>query len=274
MSTDPIMEETINQLKDSGFRAFELTTYTLVPEGTMDQKQKAVYDLVYNSKTIEELQQIHVTADLSEYAVDGAVASGDFDKFKFVLEHFPFKYGYINNVITDVIYTASRNNLDEEVAMKMVAFLVDNSAPVKRYEAPAAASKGYYKIAEYLIAHDSEMKELSGYDLYDLKGNNQFLSFKWLLDHGYKPEKSLVDKILCQEKLWNMNKIKVFADETNVKNTIDFLTEVGITTQTKVEEIKSKCDLVVEAIQSNPSRDLVGNYIKVGSSTRFCKDFY
>ena len=263
MTANPI----IQNLRDSGFIIPVLTTYTLLPEGTMNAEQEAVYNLVYNSKNTEELQQIHITADLSEYAIDAAVASGDFDKFKLILAHFPFKYKYADHVISDVIHTAARANLNEDIVIKMVEFLVEHNASVKRYEASAAAAKGYYQTAEYLMKHDTEIKPLNGYDLYTLHGDNQFSSFKWLLDHGYKVKKSLAGEILCQEKLWNMNKIKVFSDETNVQNTIDFLIETGITTQDKVEEIKSNCELAVEAIQSNPSSHLVASYIKAGAST-------
>ncbi|MEK6734886.1 MAG: hypothetical protein AABY27_07305 [Pseudomonadota bacterium] len=236
----------IQNLRDSGFIIPVLTTYTLLPEGTMNAEQEAVYNLVYNSKNTEELQQIHITADLSEYAVDGAVASGDFDKFKFVLGHFPFKHNYANHVINDVIYTAARAKVNEDDAMKMVEFLVEYQAPRDKYVIGSAADKSYYKIAEYLLKHEGVMKSLNRFDFYELDNETKlFDSFKWQSAHGAKIEPGLVSKIICDSYFeHNFEKHKSFNNEKNINEAVDFLIEINITDRDKVSEIKQNCNII------------------------------
>lgn len=242
MTANPI----IQNLRDSGFIIPVLTTYTLLPEGTMNAEQEAVYNLVYNSKNTEELQQIHITADLSEYAVDGAVASGDFDKFKFVLGHFPFKHNYAYHAVNDVIHTAARANLNEDDAKKMVELLVEHRAPRDGYAIGAAADEGYYKIAKYLLEHEGAMKPLNRFDFYKLDHETKlFDSFKWQFAHGARIEPGLVSKIICDSYFeHNFEKHESFNNQKNINEAVEFLIEINITDQDKVTKIKQNCNII------------------------------
>lgn len=196
----------------------------------------------------------------------GAVASGDLDKYKFVIERyiFPNDYDYRPHIIEDVIREAARIEVNEANVMQMVDFLIINKIPIGKYAVTTASAKGFYQVAEYLISHEAEKKSLTIYDLYSVYGDSQFPSFKWLLDRGHKTDKSLVGKILCYEKLWNMNKYKVFADAGVVEEAMDFLVEIGVTTREKITEVKLNCDIVVQAIQSYSGSNMVANHIMQG----------
>lgn len=272
---DTLVEETgdlafAEEIRDLGFVPFTIKMVELLPPGTMNSQQRAVYDVVYNAKTLEEIATLKITSNLSPYALDGAVASADFDKFEFVLRHFRFNYDYGDHVIGHVISIASLNKIDEEVVKKMIYLLIEKQASLSKHSVSMAAGNGYYQIAEYFLTQTTEKILLNGYDLYDIvDGANRFDSFKWLLDHGYRVEKSMLAKIICHESVeGNFRKYPHLKEKNNIMQTVEFLIEIGVTTESKVAELQSNCHLAAEVINSVKveSSDVLSKYILNGAS--------
>ncbi|NRA73448.1 MAG: hypothetical protein HRU36_01705 [Rickettsiales bacterium] len=256
---------------------FSVELRDLKPAGSMDPEESEVYNLVLHSETIEELP-VPVTpySSLAQYAIRGAVASGKLDKFKFVLHNsYPDTY-VMEYLIIYMAREACRVGILENNLLVMVEYLVqlaikatDNdrfNIDFDKGTVNSVVEEGFYKIGEYLLSYRSTIKALNTWDLFSSSEQNLFKSFKWLLNNGAEVEKTLIGEILCQKELCNMYKRKALDDHQNLKDTIDFLIDVGVTTKDKVIETKARCDLVVEAIQGFNKHHLIADQAKKGAS--------
>lgn len=62
MTVDAIGTRAIKELNDQGVHIYEITTYNLLPEGSMSPEEAAIYNFVRNSKT----REIELPAHTSE----------------------------------------------------------------------------------------------------------------------------------------------------------------------------------------------------------------
>ena len=180
-------------------------------------------------------------------ALKGAVASQDLDKFFGVAEYLRSE----REVIRDVLFEADFIQVDEERLLTIIKYLVEERKfSTDNYAVKAAVNAGFYNVAQYLSDHGSAIKDLSEWDLHDHKGHKPFEAFKWFIDHEAKVEKSLIGRVLCNDKLLPYRRDRAFDDADKVNDIIDFLIEEGVTTREKVTVIKENCDIVAQAIQS------------------------
>jgi hypothetical protein len=199
---------------------------------------------------IEELPE-QFSSGLTKYAVLGAVASGDFAKFKFVIEHSKGCNNCGNSFDAKIIKEASKNSVSETSIIQMIEYMIDKGMPININTVKRAVEAEYFELAQYLLSHDqAEIKALDEFDVakYDgLPDSNPLISFEWLLNHGASIDKKLIGTLLCKEHL----PFRVVKFEDNyVKDITDILVKTGFTTEERLAEVKQKCSMVVEAIHS------------------------
>jgi hypothetical protein len=282
-----IESETTQELENSGVRLFTLKTTQLKPEGFMEESEAEIFNKALNGK-IEDLSKLHITNKFAELFLKGTVASGDLEKFKFIIDAFFIKEPIIVSensyyslpIVEYTIQAAKQHNISEDDTLKMLKFLIEEkSLPVDKeksseYLISSAASKGYYDVAQYLFDYGvTTKKTINQFNLYDLEGKkNSFQSFKWLLDHGASIQRGLVGKIICNNSFnYNLYKHKAFDSQKNIDDTVDFFIKIGVTNQVKVNEISQNCDKIVRIHEISRSLDnlnLFKDAINNGSSKK------
>jgi hypothetical protein len=239
-------KESIPEEFSNGAFMYNITFFDLKPEGFMSEEERQVFDNVLSSKTLAEIN-ININNELTPFAINGAVASGDVEKLEFVLKSGRFPQGYGLRILKEIIKAGAKNHVAEDTVLKMLESLVNVGAPIDKYAVGIAADKGYYNIAQYFIDHQAKINPLNGYDLYDMTSkDDRFESFKWLMEHGAKVESGLAGRIACMDFIKGINKwqFEGFDTEEKANKALDFLIEIGVTDTSYVAELKQKCDII------------------------------
>ncbi|MFQ3307288.1 MAG: hypothetical protein ACI8ZF_000533 [Candidatus Midichloriaceae bacterium] len=256
-----IIKEFAEEIESLGGLFYEIESYELEPYWKMTNEQEQNYNFGFGA-TEEELKDFFLknkrTGEIFEYVFKGVIASGALKNFESVIRFTP--YEYVKEILSTIIKVCHDKGVKEESTLSMIKTILqdvpkEHSKEVLKKimsgnEAGDAASYGYYEIAKYLLTFDEQNKPLNGYDLYNIEdnSNNYFAGFKWMIEQGVGYEKSMIGKMLCQDKLPNMYKIEVFNNEGKVDETIEFLKNIGLTNDEKVSHILSKCEMVAKAV--------------------------
>ena len=256
-----IIKEVANEIESLGGLMYEIESYKLQPYWKMSEEQESKYKFGLKAP-VGELEDYFKnnqkkTKKMYEYILKGVIASGDIEKFKYVIRLTPGKY--VKKILSTIIEVSHGKGVNEELALEMIKITLEGASKegeilkkiISGGEAGSAASYEYYKVAKYLLGFEKQKKPLNGYNLYDMEDNskNYFAGFKWMIEQGIGYEKSMIGKILCQDKLYNMNKIEVFKDKEKVLEATEFLKSIGLVDEEKVAYIISKCEMIARAVQ-------------------------
>ena len=257
---EEIIKNVAREIESQGGLLYELESYTLKPYWKMSKDQESKYKFGLKA-TVEELEDYFKNNDktekIYEYILKGVIASGEIEKFKFVIKFTPQEY--VKRILTTIIEVSHGKGVREELALEMIKYILKVPAEYAEIlkhvmsgkEAGSAASYGYYEIAKYLLNFEIQRKPLNGYDLYDIEDSskNYFAGFKWMIEQGVGYEKSMIGKMLCQDGLANMYKIEALKDKAKVVEAIEFLKSIGLVDEDRVSHITSKCEMVAKAVQ-------------------------
>ena len=257
---EEITKEVAKEIESLGGLIHEIESYELEPYWKMNKGQESKYKFGLKA-TVEELEDYfknnHRTDKIYEYILRGVVASGDIEKFKFAIRFTPQEY--VKEILPMIIEVSHGKGVREDSALEMIKYIlkVPTESPeilehvMSGEEAGSAASYEYYEIAKYLLNFEIQRKPLNGYDLYDIEDNskNYFAGFKWMIEQGVGYEKSMIGKVLCQDKLANMYKIEAFKDKAKVLEATEFLKSIELVDEERVSHIISKCEMIAKAVQ-------------------------
>lgn len=125
-----IIKEVANEIELLGGLMYEIESYKLQPYWKMSEEQESKYKFGLKAP-VGELEDYFKnnqkkTKKMYEYILKGVIASGDIEKFKYVIRLTPGKY--VKKILSTIIEVSHGKGVNEELALEMIKITLEGAS--------------------------------------------------------------------------------------------------------------------------------------------------